>query len=270
MTLFKTTLLALLFLFKVAAPAQIKLCSWNLENFGKSKSDSDIIFISNTLRDFDLVALVEVVAGNGGAQAVARLADELNRTGSKWDYCISDPTSGSPNKSERYAFLWKTSKLKKMGDAWLEKKFSAEIEREPYFATFVSGDKEFTVAAFHAIPKNKQPETEIKFFKFLPAEYPGKNILFCGDFNCAESHSVFGPLKSMNYRASLSKQKTSLKKECKLDDCLASEYDNIFFNASKVQLVKSGVIHFYKSFKSLQAARTISDHLPVYVEFNLK
>jgi endonuclease/exonuclease/phosphatase family metal-dependent hydrolase len=270
MTFFKTTLIIWLLFFKVAFFAQIKLCSWNLENFGKSKSDSDIIFISNTLRDFDLVAVIEVVAGNGGAQAVARLSDELNRTGNKWDYCISDPTSGSPNKSERYAFLWKPSQLKKKGDAWLEKTYTSEIEREPYFATFSSGEKEFTVAAFHAIPKGKQPETEIKFFKFLPAEYPGINILFCGDFNCPESHSVFGPLKSMNYNSSLKKQKTSLKKECKLDDCLASEYDNIFFNASKVQLIKSGVIHFYQSFKTLQAARAISDHLPVYLEFTFK
>jgi hypothetical protein len=54
-----------------------------------------------------------------------------------------------------------------MGDAWLEKTYSIEIEREPYNANFSSGEKEFTVAAFHAIPNNKQPETEIKFFKFF-------------------------------------------------------------------------------------------------------
>ena len=84
------------------------------------------------------MAIVEVVAGLGGSQAVARLADELNRKGSKWDYSISDPTTGSPSKSERYAFLWKTSKLKKIGAAFLENKYQTEIEREPYLATFSS------------------------------------------------------------------------------------------------------------------------------------
>lgn len=270
MKLLKIILFAFLLIVASNSVAQIKLCSWNLENFGKSKSDSALTFIANTLKIFDLVAIVEVVAGNGGAQAVAHLADELNRKGSKWDYCVSDPTTGSPNKSERYAFLWKTSQVKKIGDAWLENTFKNEIEREPYFASFSYGEKEFTVATFHAIPKGQQPETEIKFFKFLPAEYPTKNIIFCGDFNCPESHTVFGPFKSMNYKASLIKQKTSLKKECVANECLASEYDNIFYNSSKLKLINSGVIHFYKSFKSLQSARIISDHLPVYLEFSVK
>jgi hypothetical protein len=63
-------------------------------------------------------------------QAVARLSDELNRTGSKWDYIISDPTSSSHIK-ERYAFIWKTNKLKQIGKAWLEKKYHSEIEESP-------------------------------------------------------------------------------------------------------------------------------------------
>ncbi len=257
-------------LFSISVLSQVKLCSWNLENFGKSKSDSAITFIANTLKGFDVIAMVEVVAGNGGAQAVARLADILNRKGSKWDYCISDPTTGAPNKIERYAFLWKTNKVKKIGTAWLETKFKTEIEREPYFADFISEGKEFTVLAFHAIPKEKQPETEIKYFKFLPAEYPGKNILFCGDFNCPESHSVFIPLKNLFYKPVLINQKTSLKRECRLNDCLASEYDNIFYTSTKFHSISSGVIHFYKAFATLKEARKISDHLPVYFEFSLK
>jgi len=250
--------------------SQIKLCSWNLENFGKSKTDSAINFIANTLKVFDIVAVVEVVAGTGGAQAVARLADALDRKGADWDYCISDPTTGSPNKVERYAFLWKTSKVKRKGKAWLEPKFKNEIEREPYFVDFTSEGKEFTVVAFHAVPKNKQPETEIKYFKFMLDEYPTRNIIFCGDFNCPESHTVFIPLKSRGYKSIFTKQKTSLKRECVAKECLASEYDNMFYNSSNITCLKSGVIEFYKNFKTLKGARTISDHLPVCFEFSLQ
>jgi endonuclease/exonuclease/phosphatase family metal-dependent hydrolase len=67
--------------------------SWNIENLGKSKSDQQIAFIATTIQDFDLIAIQEVVAGYGGAQAVTRLAGELNRKGTSWDYVISDPTS---------------------------------------------------------------------------------------------------------------------------------------------------------------------------------
>ena len=74
--------------------------------------------------------------------------------------------------------------MKLSGKAWLETKYNIVIDREPYFATFKFEGKSFTVVNFHAITKSKQPETEIKYFKFLPAEYPDKNLIFCGDFNC--------------------------------------------------------------------------------------
>ena len=266
----KTKSFTVLFFFLIKISfAQITLCSWNLENFGKSKSDSELVYIATLLKDFDVIAVVEVVAGDGGAQAIAKLADELNRKGSKWDYTVSDPTTSTPNKTERYAFIWKTSKLKKVGDAWLEKKYKLEIEREPYFATFKSGEKEFSIGTFHAITKNKQPETEIKYFKLLPVEYPGKTLLFCGDFNCPQSHSVFTPLKDMGYKPVFTKQKTSLKQECKAGECLASEFDNVFYDTSKITFIKAGIIEFYKSFATLKEARKISDHLPVYFEFSL-
>ena len=260
-------LLFLLFFF--FSFSQTKIVSWNLENFGKSKSDQTINYIANTLKDCDIIAIQEVVAGYGGAQAVAKLADKLNRKGAKWDYSISDPTSSSAYKTERYAFIWKTSKIKKIGKAWLEKKYHLEIDREPYFCTFQYENKEFTVANFHAITKKKQPETEIKYFKFLPTEYPDLNLIFAGDFNCPQSHTVFIPLKNMGYKSILVNQKTSLKKECKKGKCLASEFDNMYYNASKFKFINSGVIPFYNNFNSLQEARVISDHIPIWFEFSL-
>lgn len=250
--------------------AQVKLCSWNIQNFGKSKPDSSIQFMAQRLRGFDVVAIVEVVSGNGGAQAVARLADALNRTGSKWDYVISDPTLSTPGSSERYAFLWKTSQIKKLGDAWLEKNYSQQIQREPFYCTFLKDDKKFTIATFHAIPKSKQPETEIKFLQYLPAQYPEKTIIFCGDFNCPQTHNVFIPLKAQGYTPALVGQRTTLKTKCVNGNCLASEYDNIFFDEKKVECMDSGVLNFSTYFSDVLLARRISDHIPVYMEFRVR
>jgi deoxyribonuclease-1-like protein len=259
------------FLFLVlsgfVAIAQTKLVSWNIENFGSSKKEVAIEFIANTLKDADIIALQEIVAGYGGAQAVAKLVDELNRKGSKWDYAISDPTSSTPGKKERYAFIWKTYKVKKIGKAWLEKNYHQEIEREPYFCTFEQDGRQFTLVNFHAIPKKLQPETEIKYFKYFPQEYPKLNLIFVGDFNCPQSHTVFHPLKSIGYQSAFQNQKTSLKKECKDTDCLASEYDNIFYNSNFIKVIKKEVIPFYKSFPDLKKARVISDHLPIAILF---
>lgn len=259
----------LFLLFFTSFYSQTKLLSWNLENFGKSKSNQEIAFIANTIKDYDIVTIQEVVAGNGGTQAVAKLADELNRKGTKWDYRISDPTSSTAYKTERYAFLWKTSAIKLKGKPWLEQQYHLEIDREPYFATFEIKGKTITIASFHAITKNKQPETEIKYFKLLPQVYPNLNLLFAGDFNCPQSHSVFTPLKKMGFAPILKNQKTSLKMKCKGSNCLASEYDNIFYKTSSINYIKSDAVLFYEKFISLKEARKISDHLPVWFEFSL-
>ncbi|MEQ3690636.1 MAG: endonuclease/exonuclease/phosphatase family protein, partial [Flavobacterium sp.] len=146
-------LLVFLLLFNFSF-SQVKLLSWNIENLGKSKSDETITYIANTIKDYDVIAIQEVVAGYGGSQAVVKLVDALNRMGNKWDYSISNPTTSSAYKTERYAFIWKPSRVKKIGDAWLEQKYNLEIDREPYFCTFSYDNKEFTVVNFHAITKS--------------------------------------------------------------------------------------------------------------------
>lgn len=250
--------------------AQTKLLSWNIQNLGKSKSQPSLEFIANTVKNYDIIAIQEVVAGYGGSQAVAQIIDKLNRKGAKWDYTISDPTTGSAYKCERYAFLWKTSKVKIKGKAWLEQKYKLEMDREPFFATFECHGKYFTVGNFHAITKNKQPETEIKYFKFIPNEYPTLNFIFVGDFNCPQSHTVFNPLRDMGFKSILKKQKTSLKNECKYGNCLASEFDNMYYDTKTINVDSCGVLLFYQNFDTLKEARVISDHIPIWGNIILK
>ena len=244
--------------------------SWNVENLGKSKAPETISFIASISKEFDVIALQEIVAGYGGAQAVAKLTDELNRTGSTWDYVVSDPTSSTAYKTERYAFLWKTKVVKKIGNPWLEQQYASQIDREPYYCTFEYQGNNFTLANFHAITKKMQPETEIKYFKFLPALYPTLNLIFVGDFNCPQSHTVFNPLRKMGYASAFINQKTSLKKSCKGADCLASEFDNIWYDATKISLKNSEALHFYAIFETLEDARKISDHIPITAEIWFK
>ena len=149
-------------LFTNLSICQVKLSSWNIRHMGKSKSAEEIEFMAKTLRNYDVVAIQEVVAGNGGAQAVAQLADELNRTGAKWDYSVSNPTQSSKYSSERYAYLWKTSKVKIVGKAWLDLDCIEDFEREPYFIKFSYKEEHFTLVNIHAVPKSKQPERELK------------------------------------------------------------------------------------------------------------
>lgn len=238
----------------------LKIVSWNIQNFGKSKSDAEILYISNKVKDCDILAVQEVSTSEFGAQAVAKLDDYLDRTGSKWDYVISDKTTG--DGTERYAYLYKTSRVRLKEKPSLEKSLQDSINREPFRAIFIFNGKEFYLFNIHLVPTNKNPQNEAKKLDTLPKIYKDKNIIIMGDFNLSGAHSGFDSLKKFGFKTSLLSKKTSLKAK-ESTDPMNMEYDN-FFISKNIKLIKSDVIYFYKDFKTLKDARKISDHCPIY------
>ena len=75
--------------FSLFINAQVSICSWNIMNLGKSKSDSELEFIAKTINNYDIITIQEVVAGNGGAKAVSRLVSILNKVLSEMVYFFS-------------------------------------------------------------------------------------------------------------------------------------------------------------------------------------
>lgn len=187
-----TLLVLLLFAISLLAQAEFSLLSWNIRDFGKTKDSDEILVIAKNVKEYDIVAIQEVAAGYGGAQAVARLADQLNRMGNKWDYVVSNPTQSPPYKTERYAFLWKTS-IVRLKNAWLDEKLNRQIDREPFLAKFQIKGKLFIIANYHSRPYNKNPEAEIKCFYDYPSRF-SIPIIIAGDFNVSSSNPVFSPL----------------------------------------------------------------------------
>lgn len=249
-----------------ASGDHMRLVTWNLYNFGRSKDASEIDYMANLLRDHELVAIQEVSTGPAGAQAVARLVDALERTGADWDYRVSDPTQGPG--SERYAYLWKPSRVQLIGRTWLEQSLADEIDREPYLARFESRatGKRALLVSFHAIPRSKKPAKENRLLVRLHELYPDDNLLIMGDFNQSQKHEAFDELKAAGFDPVLVNQKTSLRMKPKEDGHLANEYDNIFFESDALRAGQADVIDFTADFSTLKEARTISDHLPVAME----
>ncbi|MDM1043467.1 endonuclease/exonuclease/phosphatase family protein [Myroides sp. 1354] len=265
--LFKTTLVFLLWITPLMLFSQVKIMTWNLKNVGSSKSEENISYIAKIIKQADVVAIQEVVTNPSGAQTILALHEELNRkSGSKWEYALSDPTLSSPYRSERYAYLWKSKHLKLKTKAFLEPTYQEEIEREPYMATFQYKDFQFTLVSLHALPKKHQPEKEIKYLKFFPTQYENKNLIFLGDFNTPESNSVFNPLKKQGYTPAFTNQKTSLRQKCINGDCLASEYDNVFLQQTLFKVKSAKAILFFEDFESIKEANKISDHIPLLIE----
>ncbi|MCK8480910.1 endonuclease/exonuclease/phosphatase family protein [Psychroserpens algicola] len=268
----KHNFIFLLFLFQsvviISQNDPIKIISWNIKDFGKSKSTIELEKIADIVKDADIVALQEVVSGYGGAQAVAKLSDILNRKGAKWDYIVSDPTKSSKYMSERYAFIWKTSKIKIKNRGRLISELQDEIEREPHMTSFYINSKKFSIINFHAIPHVKNPRPEIEALINYIIAQDNSHTIIAGDFNMNEKDMVFNNLTLSGYQPSLYNQKTTLKQKCENGVYLNYNIDNIYFSKD-ISKTKSSVIDFVLVCDEIENARKLSDHLPVYLEFKL-
>lgn len=249
----------------------IKIVTWNLYNMGISKDDDEVRFAAETIKNYDLVALQEISTTLNGPRAIAKLNEELNRRGAKWDYVVSEPTSGEG--SEKYVFLYKTQNIKVLGNGWLVngKGLDKNLDREPFMVRFDVGGKKLLLANFHAVPTAKNPAKEALLLSEIHSMYPTDNLMIMGDFNLSQSNPAFDALKSKGYKPALVNQKTSLKtKKDANGNYLAEEYDNIFYRTATLVSLKSGIIDFVPKFKTLAEARHISDHLPVWCEIAWK
>jgi len=243
--------------------------TWNIANFGASKSDAEIQFVASIVKSYDVLAIQEVSTGPAGAQAVARLDDELDRTGANWDYVVSDATSG--DGSERYAVLWRTASVKKVGTPVLCNALANTVNREPFLVRLAEGMDTFLLAVFHAVPKSKNPNAENVQLSLVDSLYENDHVLLMGDFNASWRTAGFSWLKRRNMCGVLVNQKTSLKqKPDEHGNTLANEYDNIFYEMDETKCVEYGIHNFASAFVTLAEARKVSDHIPVWATFKVK
>lgn len=252
---------------------ELTLVSWNIQHLGRTKNEEEIWEMAQILRYYDVVAIQEVVAKDpAGAQAVARLADALNRTGTQWDYQVSDPTkSPSSNISERYAFLWKTSKLAIQKRAFLDSERQDDFYREPFVAAFKSlkTNKVFYVANYHSRKYSDQPQEEIIHLLDYSERWDTPYMLIAGDFNTPETDAVWDAFYENGYKSALKGVRTTLKMKCAEGVYTNHPIDNIYYTPG-VKKHQANSIDFVKSCENLEHARQISDHLPVFLEFSLE
>ncbi len=244
----------------------LKIASWNVANIGISKDDEEVEYIAQLLKGFDIVAIQEISTKLSGPRAIAKLNERLNNTGARWDYIISDPTSGAG--SERYAYMWKKSATDLASKTWLvgAQAIDDSLDREPYMARFYFGEDRLLISNFHAVPTTKKPQKEIVYLDNIHRLYRKDDMVFLGDFNLSQKHKAFDELKDSGYEAALENQKTSLRRIKTSSGYLAQEYDNIFVEKSPLRIKRSGIVDFVPDFESLKEARQISDHLPVWAE----
>ncbi|MBK9107308.1 MAG: endonuclease/exonuclease/phosphatase family protein [Saprospiraceae bacterium] len=252
------------------------LISWNIKDFGQSRDDKEMQMIADLIGHADVIAIQEVVAKHpGGAQAVGRLSEALKRKGANWDYRISDPTkSPSAYISERYAYLWKTSRIKMLGHPYLLKEVDAAVHREPFVALFDIGGLSFKMINYHSRTHDKSFEEsiEIKAITQWISQQQNNNMIWSGDFNLRNDHDAFNSLKQLGFNSCLNGQSTTLRMYCEDGNYMSLGEDNIYykFNQSRKTICKVQDFMKDRPCETVTTLRNVySDHLPVemLVEF---
>lgn len=248
--------------------------SWNLENFGKSKTPETLDMMAEISREADFIAGQEVSVSSFGSQAVARYADALGRKGKKWDYIISDHTQSVDNSGvEKYAYLWSSGEVNQR-EAHLVGDLVEAIDREPYSITFHIGNTSLTAVEIHTVPTAKNPIDEVVALAKSGELNQSGNMIVSGDFNLGAKDT--DPLMEKAGFTGHIYEKTSIKQKVgRRGEHLLYQYDNIY-TKGKIEVCGSGVIDFPEKLfspvndENLKAARKLSDHLPVYIIFSLR
>lgn len=249
------------------------ISSFNSLHLGwKGKNYHDLAAVISL---FDLVGLEEVMKENG----LYLLKNELEKiTGEKWSYCISDHSVGSSKRyQEYYGYIWKSDKVKLTKKLGFYKEIKKDdLSREPYGANFKIGEFDFSFVLMHSIfgDKKAQRENEAKFLDEIYDYFQEKNgteqdVLIGGDFNLPAYNKAFGELlkhKDKIFYGIDPSHKTTIGKRG-----LSSSYDNIFYSYkyTKEFTGNSGVYDFTNKNYS-EVRKKVSDHLPVFMEFNVE
>lgn len=230
---------------------------------------------------FDIVALQEVMKKEG----IIALVTELEKVSKeKWSYHLSPYPVGNDSKyNEYYCFIYKKEKVNFVESLGFYKEAKNEFIREPYGAMFKSGKFDFILVDNHLLygdeksdRQNEAKELGKVYDYFQNLDSKEQDIIILGDFNLPAYDSSFQSLfkhKDEIYYAIDPKYKTTIGKKS-----LANSYDNIFYSYkyTKEYTGNNGTYDYTDDFKNIYGdkrfevlRKTISDHIPVFVEFNI-
>jgi endonuclease/exonuclease/phosphatase family metal-dependent hydrolase len=239
------------------APGTVVLATFNIEHLGQA-CPQQVENAARIIREFDLVAIQEVMNYNGGVNGPAAVKSIVSKLGDRWACRIapeangteSAEAAGSYSTFEFYAFIWNRDRLRLIpGSARLWDEAAnpmagvddeRQFDREPYIASFeaTKGALDFTIITIHAAsPDQPHRAAEIRrlatVYAVTQAADPKQNdVILCGDFNTSVDRPEWKDLKAIDTMAHVltPQDKTTVNK--KTGRLSKSQYDTFWFQTS--------------------------------------
>jgi len=270
------------------------LATFNIREFGAKRRDN---FAINALAEicscFDIIALQELRSNLGDLRRVLKVM------GPYWKVLFNDPAGKPRDKGndERFGFIYDSRVVRFTGmaaellitDEFLRTGGKASGQpitwRTPYMASFRAGFFDFVLATVHiqwnqggGIKMRRQEIERVSRWiseRRKDTKLYDPDIFVLGDFNIPSVRSStykalvkFG----LTIPAKLVNIKTNLKQNATYDQ-IAYYKDN-----QRCEVLQAGTLNFFDAFFSKRMGKTrydkmtyqLSDHLPLWVELNLK
>ena len=208
----------------------------------------------------------------------------MTLTGKSWTYVASPRSVGTGGYKEYYAFVFQTDRVKCTTGGALYPDADDDFVREPFYASFRSGDFDFTAAIVHIYwgDGTDDPEDEVEalddVWDYLQDLDEHENdILLLGDFNVHKpTASPFGDLLAAGVDPLVRGTDFLTTYSTGTSSIGASWYDNIWadhtYSAHEFTWL-SGVDYLHRRFfldtswPHLEVREHISDHCPVWAQF---
>ncbi len=248
----------------------IKIASFNIQIFGQDKiKKSEVMkIITRIVKEYDLVAIQEVRSTE--QNIIPTLLDYINDVDTKYDYVISERL-GKTNIKEQYAFVYNTKTVSLIpNSSYVVKDPDDVFEREPFVASFKSGNFDFTMVDNHIKPEDA--EAELKHLEVVIDNIYNssseKDVIVVGDMNAD------GKYLNENKLAVILPEWTQMIGNNEDTTVAASDntYDRMMTRdtTAKVEYTrKSGAFRWDTEYgvTDPELIKNVSDHYPVYAEF---
>lgn len=249
----------------------IKISAFKIQSFGERKIKKDYVMrvLVKIAHEFDILFVQEI--SDPGEITATYFLNEINAYGHKYNFICTVPL-GRSNTRERYCYFWNTEKVRLIKQ-YVYNDIGNIFVREPYIASFKSGNFDFTLVGINANAGDAREEIanlENVVASVLEENPDEKDIIVLGNLNADgiyfDENAYISPLTSGEFQWVIKNDMNTMTKDNYTYDRMVMT--NATFNYEYVNN-SGGVFYFDKQYgiTDRRFIRDVSDHYPIYAEF---
>lgn len=249
----------------------LQIGAFNIQVFGVTKADKPEVMdvLADIVRTYDIVAIQEI--RDKSQTALPELVDLVNSDGSNYKYVVSERLGRTTSK-EQYAYIYNSNIVEVTGDpqTYPEPENTDPFHRQPYIASFkaISGNYDAVLMVIHTDPDEATEEINAldDVLEYSQSIYPDEqDFIIMGDFNADGSY--------FNEDSTSDLDEYYWVIDDSEDTTVASSdntYDRIILTDSSDLSSQYGVFRYDLEYNLTEDLTSdVSDHYPVYAEFNI-